>query len=188
MTTALLIYGTRTGTTAKTAELIADVLRQEGITVRIVDAKNDKVQSIKEYELIMVGSGIQMGRWTKEPEQFLRRFQHDLSSKQLALFVSCGAAHPLDDSKDPAQEQADACQKYLESKATQYALRPIALGLFGAIYDFNKMSWFFRKTMSGLKPQLEAAGHHETAANVYDTRDVSAIQKWARHLAQRLQS
>jgi len=62
------------------------------------------------------------------------------------------------------------------------------LGLFGAIYDFNKMSWFFRKTTSGLKPQLEAAGHHETAANVYDTRDVSAIQKWARHLAQRLQS
>ena len=186
MTTALLVYGTRTGTTAKTAELIANVLCQEGFTVRIVNAKNEKVQDISKYELIIVGSGIQMGRWTKEPEQFLRRFQHDLSTKQLALFVSCGAAHPLDDTKDPAQEQLEARQKYLESKATQYSLHPIALGLFGAIYDFNKMSWFFRKTMSGLKPQLEAAGFTGTAPDVYDTRDIPAIQQWSRELAQRV--
>ena len=184
MTTALIVYGTRTGTTANTAELIADVLRQEGFTVRVVNAKDEKVQSVSEYELIIVGSGIQMGRWTKEPDQFLRRFQHDLSTKKLALYVSCGAAHPLDDTKDPAQEQADACQKYLESKAMQYALHPIAMGLFGAIYDFNKMSWFFRKTMSGLKPQLEAAGYHESAPDVYDTRDVPAIKQWASELAQ----
>jgi menaquinone-dependent protoporphyrinogen oxidase len=186
MTTALLVYGTRTGTTVKTAELIANVLRQEGFTVRIINAKNEKIQSISEYELIIVGSGIQMGRWTKEPEQFLRRFQHDLSTKRLALFVSCGAAHPLDDSNDPAQEQADACKKYLESKAAKYTLHPIALGLFGAIYDFNKMSWFFRKTMSGLKPQLEAAGYHETAPDVYDTRNIPSIQQWARELTQRV--
>ena len=183
MTTALIVYGTRSGTTAKTAELIANVLRQEDFTVRVVNAKDEKVQSISEYELIIVGSGIQMARWTKEPEQFLRRFQHDLSTKPLALFVSCGAAHPFDESKDPAQVQADARQKYLEAKAIQYNLHPIAIGLFGAIYNYNKMSWFFRKTMSGLKPQLEAAGFHETAPNVHDTRDVRAIQQWARNLA-----
>jgi len=62
----------------------------------------------------------------------------------------------------------------------------IALGLFGAIYDFNKMSWFFRKTMSGLKPQLEAAGYHETAPDVYDTRNIPSIQQWARELTQRV--
>ncbi len=188
MTTAVIVYGTRYGSTAKTAELIANVLRQEGFMVRVVNAKDEKVQSIREYELIIVGSSIQMGRWTKEPEQFLRRFQPGWSTKQLALFVSCGAAHPLDDSKDHTQERANARLKYLEAKASQYTLYPIALGLFGAIYDFNTMPWFFRKTMSGLKPQLEAAGYYETAPGVYDTRDIAAIQQWARALAQHVRS
>jgi menaquinone-dependent protoporphyrinogen oxidase len=174
MTTALIVYGTRTGATAKTAELIANELRQEGLTVRVVNAKDEKVQSISEYELIIVGSSIQMGRWTKEPEQFLRRFQRDLSTKQSAFFVSCGAAHP--EASWRPQEIAEVHQKYLEAKVTQYHLHPIAMSLFGAIYDFNKISWLHRKIMSGLKPQLEAAGYAETAPGIYDTRDVPAIQ------------
>ena len=186
MTSALIVYGTRTGATAKTAELIAKELRQEGFTVRVVNAKDENVQSISEYELIIVGSSIQMGRWTKEPEQFLRRFQRDLSTKQLALFVSCGAAHP--EASWRPQERDEVYQKYLGEKATKYNLHPIALGLFGAIYDFNKISWLHRKIMSGLRPQLVAAGYPETAPGVFDTRDVPAIQQWIQDLAQRVRS
>jgi menaquinone-dependent protoporphyrinogen oxidase len=42
--------------------------------------------------LIVVGSGIQIGRWTGEPEDFLKKHQKELTSKKLALFVNCGSA------------------------------------------------------------------------------------------------
>ena len=49
MVKALIVYGTRYGATANTSEIIADVLRQEGFDVRVVDAKVDKLQSIIEF-------------------------------------------------------------------------------------------------------------------------------------------
>ena len=158
MIKALVVYGTRYGATASTSEIIADLLREERFEVRVVNAKEDKVQSISEYELIIVGSGIKMGRWTKEPEKFLKKFQKELAEKKLALFVSCGAAHPLTKGEEKTKETEDARRKYLEEKVAKYNLNPIASGLFGGVYDFNKMSWFLRKTMSGLKLRLEEAG------------------------------
>ena len=104
MTRALIVYGTRYGATADTSEVIADTLRQVGFEVRIVDAKKDKVQSISEFDLIIVGSGIQMGKWTKEPESFLKKFQNELSKKKVALFVSCGGANPLSEGEQKNKE------------------------------------------------------------------------------------
>ena len=72
MTKALIVYGTRYGATASTSEEIAEILRKEGFDVQVVNAKNDKVQDISEYELIIVGSGMQIDRWTGEAEGFLK--------------------------------------------------------------------------------------------------------------------
>jgi len=71
MVKALIVYGTRYGATADTSEVIADVFRQEGFEVRSVNAKEEKITSIDEYDLIVVGSGIRMGRWAGEPDNFL---------------------------------------------------------------------------------------------------------------------
>jgi menaquinone-dependent protoporphyrinogen oxidase len=188
MTKALIVYGTRYGATASTSEAIAEVLRQEGFDVRVVNAKKDKVQDITEYELVIVGSGIQVNRWTKEPEKFLKKFQKELAKKKVALFVCCGSTEPLDDKEEKSKVIENARTKYLEEKATKYNLQPIALGLFGGVYDFNKMSWFFRKTMLAFKPKLEEAGFKETQPGLYDTRDLNAIRNWAKEVAQMVQS
>jgi hypothetical protein len=45
------------------------------------------------------------------------------------------------------------------------------------------MSWFFRKTMSGLKPKLEEAGFKETEPGLYDLRDLNAISIWTKEVA-----
>jgi menaquinone-dependent protoporphyrinogen oxidase len=183
MVKALVVYGTRYGATADTAKVIVDVLGQEGLEVRLVNAKEDKIGSIDEYELIIVGSGIRMGRWTREPEKFLEKYQQELSGKKLALFVSCGAAHPLTEGEEKNKEIEDAHRKYLKEKADKYNLHPITLGLFGGVYDFNKMGWVFRRTMSSVKPQLEEAGFKETESGRYDTRDLEVIRGWAEKVA-----
>jgi len=182
MTKALIVYGTRYGAAASTSEDIAETLRQEGLGVNVVNAKKDKVQDITDYGLVIVGSGIQINKWTKEPEKFLGKFQKELAKKKVALFVCCGSTEPLDDKEDKATSIKNARTKYLEEKAAKYNLQPIALGLFGGVYDFNKMSWFFRKTMSAFKPKLEEAGFKETKPGVYDTRDLNAIRGWAKEV------
>ena len=184
MSKALVVYGTRTGTAATTAQEIAQTLQKHGIEAKVLNAKKEKIQSIAEYDLIVVGSGIQMGRWTDEPENFLKKFQKDLAAKKVALFVNCGsAAEKLN--PDKPEIAANAKRKYLEEKAAKYNLNCSSLGFFGAIYNFNTMSWIMRKGMENERPKL-AASYKEIEAGVYDTRDVEAIQKWAEELATKI--
>jgi menaquinone-dependent protoporphyrinogen oxidase len=188
MSKALIVYGTRYGATASTSEDVAEALRKEGLDVKVVDLKKDKVKDITEYELIIVGSGIQINRWTKEPEKFLKKFQKELAKKKVALFVCCGSTQPLDNKIDKAKSIENARTKYLEEKAAKYNLQPIALGLFGGVYNYNKVPWLFGKFMEAVKPQLEAAGVPQTEPGLYDTRDLNAIRGWAKELAKNVQS
>lgn len=188
MAKALIVYGTRYGATEMTVNEIVDVFRDEGLDVGVVNLKEDKVKDISDYELVVVGSGIKMGRWTKGPKKFLKKFQKELANKKVAFFVCCGAKYPLDEKADKEKEIEKARTKYLEEKAEKYNLKPIALGLFGGVYDFNKMGWFFRKSMSVVKPQLEAADIRQTKSGLYDTRDIEAIRGWAKEVAQKTAS
>lgn len=171
----LIVYGTRYGATEGTAEEIAKVLRDTGLDVTVVNAKSEKVKDISEYDLIIVGSGIQMAKWTGAAEKFLDRFQKELSSKKLAIFVSSGA--------QTAEETENARKQYLEEKASKYGLQPISMAVLGGVYDFNKMFFLFRKTLASLKPRLEEAGVKEVKPGLYDTRDWDAIRTWAREVS-----
>lgn len=180
MSKALVVYGTRTGTAAITAQEIVQTLQKHGIEAKVLNAKKEKIQSIAEYDLIVVGSGIQMGRWTDEPENFLKKFQKDLAAKKVALFVNCGsAAEKLN--PDKPELAANAKRKYLDEKVAKYNLNCSALGFFGAIYNFNTMSWIMKKGMENERPKL-AASYKEIESGVYDTRDKEAIQKWVEEL------
>ena len=181
---ALIVYGTRYGATASTSKEIAAIMRIEGIEVRVVNAKEEKVKDIAEYDLVIVGSGIQIFRWTSEPEDFLKKFQKELATKKVALFVSAGAAAIAEREGKP-EEVETAKKKYLQEKALKYNLQPVALDLFGGVYDFNKWPWWARKAKPMTKQQLESAGFKETNG-IYDTRDWNAIRNWTKELATRI--
>ena len=194
---ALIVYGTRFGATTGTSEEIANVLRNEGLDVRVVNVKKEKIKDISGYDLIIVGSGMMINRWTGEPEKFLKKFQKELANKRVALFVSSGA-QALIEYEGKFEEfhfggkttvltgdeaTGRARKKYLEEKAAKYNLQPFALGLFGGIWDFNHMPWWSGKAMEATRPKLEAAGFKEVKPGVYDTRDWNAIRSWAKELA-----
>ena len=132
---------------------------------------------------MIVGSGIQIHRWTSEPEDFLKKFQKQLASKKVVLFVCCGSA--TDKEKPEAAETAR--RKYLEEKAAKYNLQLVALGLFGGIYNYNKLPWFAKRAMEMDRPRVEAT-YKETEPGIYDTRDLNAIQTWAQELAKKIVS
>ncbi len=184
MSKALIIYGTRYGAAASTSEEIAKILHQEGLDVQVVNAKEEKVNYIAEYDLVVVGSGIQINKWTGEPENFLKKFQKELAKKKLALFVCCGSASQTTDAPEVAEK---AKRKYLDEKAAHYNLQPVALGFFGGVYNYNKEPWWAKKALEMDRPRVEAA-YKAIEPGIYDTRDWNAIRSWAKELAQKLQS
>jgi menaquinone-dependent protoporphyrinogen oxidase len=186
MINALIIYGTRLGTTASTSEEIASILREEGLEVRVANAKKEKVKEVSNYDLIIVGSGIAMGKWTSEAEDILKRLSKDLAGKKVALFVSCGSASPSPNTKPDTVTQAR--KSYLDDKAAQYGLTPIALGFFGPSYDYNNMPWWAGIFMNAAKKELISSGAKETKPGFYDSRDWDAIRAWARELAAKTRS
>lgn len=183
-TKILIAYSTRYGATARTAEEIAKILHQYNFDVRVVDLKKEKIKDISEFDLIIIGGGLKMGRWTGESDAFLKSFQKDLSQKKVAIFVS-SAIKSLYERQGKTEEIQNFRKQYLEDEASKYNLHSIALGLFGGVMDKNKMGFIFRRTLAPLIKQFEEAGFKETSPGLIDTRDYEEIRRWAEYLAQR---
>jgi len=62
MSKGLIAYGTRYGAAANTSQEIATVLRKEGVDVKVVNTKEERMRDITDYDLVVVGSGIQINK------------------------------------------------------------------------------------------------------------------------------
>lgn len=176
------MYGTRYGATKGVSEEIARVFQEENFDVKVVNAKEEKVKSISDYELVVVGSGVACGRWVNEAEDFLKKFQRDLEHKKLALFVS--SVSPIAEREGNTEEVAKTRKVALDDKVSKYRLKPVSLGFFGGVIDFNRMSFLTRKGMeAAFKSPLQKHGFKETESGSFDLRDWDEIRSWAKELA-----
>lgn len=182
---AIIAYGTRYGATASTSEEIGKVLREEGFEVRVVNLKKEKVKDISDYDLVIVGSGMKIMRWTGEAEKFLKKFQKELRQKKSVIFISSGAQAVFKHDGN-IEEMENARQKYLVEKAEKYRLEPLLMEIFGGVWDYNKMGRIFSKAMTPFKMKLEEAGFQEKEPGVYDTRDWEEIRTWTKELAEKV--
>lgn len=81
MTSALIVYGIRYRATITTSEAIARVLRSRGIDTKVSRARDVSGRDVEEGDLIVVGSGIRIDRWTGEADRFLARNRIELAKK-----------------------------------------------------------------------------------------------------------
>ena len=172
---ALIVYGTRWGGTAGVAERIGDTLRREGYTVDVADAK-DHPPSPDAYGLVVVGSGISAGRWTKEATNYLKKNNVALRERRTALFASCRAG-----GKEELREQGR--QDYLVKVAEKHGLSPVAYGLFGGLIDFTKSHGLLGNIMLNVaKKDLREKG--VDTSKPYDFRDWTQIEAWTQEIAE----
>jgi menaquinone-dependent protoporphyrinogen IX oxidase len=136
--------------------------------------------------LVAVGSGIVCNRWVNEVEDFLKKFRKELAHKKLALFVS--SVTPIAEKEGNIEEVAKTRKAALEDKVSKYGLKPITMGLFGGIIDFNRMGFLTRKGMeAAFKLPLQKHGFKETKPGAYDLHDWDEIRSWAKELAKKSQ-
>ena len=128
---------------------------------------------------------MQMAQWTGAAENFLKKYQKELAKMKVAIFVSSAAEAMLKFDKNDA-ELEKARKSYLDDKAALYGLNPVSMVIFGGVWDYNKMNFIFKKTMSPFKIKIEEAGFKEVSPGLYDTRDWEVIRNWAKEMAVRV--
>jgi menaquinone-dependent protoporphyrinogen oxidase len=129
---------------------------------------------VTEYDLVIVGSGILAGKWTKNTLGFLKDNEVALAEKNVAFFVSCG------DAFDP-EKREKAHENYLVKVANQIpSIKPLKMGLFGGVYNPEKYVFGLKHMMKYKSRYLKTVG--ADLNQKYDMRDWDQIQNWTQEL------
>ncbi|TQK50020.1 menaquinone-dependent protoporphyrinogen oxidase [Streptomyces sp. SLBN-118] len=82
----LVAYGTKNGSTAEIAGVIADALEGEGLRSEARPAA--EVRDVPEYDAVVLGGALYAGRWHRDAVRFARRHEHALAERPVWLFSS----------------------------------------------------------------------------------------------------
>jgi len=103
MAGVLIVYYSRTGNTKKMAELIAEGVKREGLTVTVKDVKEVSASELLKYEAIVFGSPTYYGTMAAEIKKLLDdsvKFHGKLDGKIGAAFASSANIGGGNDSHD----------------------------------------------------------------------------------------
>jgi len=173
----LICYGSRYGTTTEVVQEMSKTAEKLGVKVDTVFLKKEQLPSpLDNYDLVIIGSGIQAGRWTKEPLEFIKKNLDRLSKTKVALFVVSGyAGNP--EKRDEAQTL------YLDNIAKEYSgLSPVSNALIGGVFEFNKYNFAVRTLVKKIVRSQFPPGE-EIPAKI-DFRDWDEIRGWITELIQ----
>jgi menaquinone-dependent protoporphyrinogen oxidase len=171
---ALVAFGTRYGSTERVAKEIAAVLSSKGIAAEVLDLRSRKKETVSSYELVVVGSGIKVGSWSKEAQRFLDENRDDLKGKRVALFACCG------DVEFKKEQAAEWKRKYVTEVGTKYGIEPTSTALFGGVLDFEQYGFLVKAILKSAKKTIEERG--ADPSKPYDFRNWEEIREWAASL------
>lgn len=151
MSRVLVAYASKRGSTEEVARAVGSTIRRAGHHVDVRRAKT--ATDVGQYDAVVVGGSIYMGRWHGDARAFLRRHRDELSRQQLAVF----AMGPL------TLEDSDVAgsRRQLDHALAQIGVRPALVAIFGGVVDPEKLRFPFNRM-------------RET-----DARDWEAIERWA---------
>lgn len=175
----LIVFASRFGSTDEIAHEIAEELEKHKIHTEILNLRDGvKIPSLEEFDGIIVGSGIKMGRWAKESLKFLKQNHIALNRKVLGLFVSSGeAANP--------KTHAETREKYLEKVMERTGVKADMIEAFGGIFDFSSTSpysFLEKKIIQKLAKSIEG-GIIMDEDKLNDFRNWELIRNWANNFS-----
>lgn len=127
----LIAYASKHGCTERCAEKLAQGL---GDKVELYDLKSGKSIELSQYDKVIIGSSVYVGKVQKEATEFCTKNLDVLGSKKIGLFI-CGS------------QEGEALKLELDSAYPQeLQAKAIAIDCFGGEFTFSKMN-FMEKTI-----------------------------------------
>jgi menaquinone-dependent protoporphyrinogen oxidase len=156
----LVLYATKTGSTAEVAQVIADEFVILGSSVNVYNVK--EAPAPNGYSAVVIGSSIRYGGWQKEALHYLKTHKVPLAKIPVAYF-NCGIFTASADTAKKAQ-----AQNY--NDAAKAIIKPVADTFFAGKIDYGKLNFVERNLSKAIKiPEG-------------DKRDFAAIRAWARRI------
>jgi len=128
----IIIYATKYGSVEKAARILKEKLGGE---VALVNLMKEKAPSFSEYDRIVLGGSVYVGKVQKELTAYINNNLPELLKRKIGLFV-CAAQEP-----EVVKQELEAAypqELYLHAEATAH---------LGYEFDFSKMS-FVDKTVT----------------------------------------
>jgi menaquinone-dependent protoporphyrinogen oxidase len=154
--TTLIAYATKHDSTHQVAELVADVLRDDGLDVDVRPAS--AVTDVEPYDVVMIGGALYMGRWHRDARRLLSHHRAALAERPVFVF-GMGPLEMVDEQIADSRKQLD----HALSKVPE--VKPIGVAIFGGVVDPEKLHFPFNHMPAG------------------DARDLDAIRGWAHAVA-----
>jgi menaquinone-dependent protoporphyrinogen oxidase len=161
MSSVLVGYATKYGSTQGVAEAIAETLRESGLEVDLQPLR--EVRDLEGYSAVVLGAPLMASHFHKDAQGFLKKHRQALTERPVAVF----ALGPVHDPHDEKEWQSSRGQ--LDKQMADFSwLTPAAVELFGGKWDPASLPF----------PLNRLAGK-EPATYI---RDWAAIRAWAADL------
>ena len=158
MTSALVAYASKHGSTREVAERVAEVMRRSGLDVDVMPASN--VGHLRGYDTVVLGGALYTGRLHKDARSFLARHRDPLSVRSVAVFAMGPRTNEPSDVAGSRAQLDRALAKTPE-------IEPVSVAIFGGVVDPDKLRFPFNRMPAS------------------DARDWPAIEAWAAGLTVR---
>ena len=140
MTRALIAYASKYGSVEEVARYVGAVLRDRGASCAVAPVGD--VEDVYTYDLVVLGTGLYMGRMHRDARRFLRRNHEAFEHMPFAVF----AMGPLSDE----EAEKEKVRPQLEKALNRYpALDPSPIAIFGGVIDPETLSFPFNHMPAG---------------------------------------
>lgn len=143
----LIAYATRNGTTRECAEMLAELLKNQEVTLVRVGHGGEAMPSVEDYDVVVFGSSIRMAKIDKALSEYLRKNTDMLSGRRCAYFLCCGFT--------------DCFEDYLYKNIPERLIKNAeAVSCFGGSLDKNRAKGFDRMIISAVRSEILGGGQN----------------------------
>ena len=175
MARILVVYGTTEGQTAKIADVVADALRAAGHDAEAVDVGRIGDTLPRDYDGVVVGASIHMGKHDKHVVQLVRK-NLDLLERLPSAFFSVSLA---------AHGDTQEAEGYVDRFEDETGWRPARVALFSGALLYTQYGFVKRHLMRKIaKDKPGELGLDTSRDYVYTEWD--AVQRFAEHFAEQV--
>lgn len=175
MSRILVVYASHFGQTRKIAFKVAEQLRARGHEVEVGDVHSglNKLPPPADYDAVVAGSRVEMGRHAPELCTYLRDNADALREIPTAVFSVCMAAARAKTGPDP--------NGYLRALFDDIGWHPTRWVSFAGGLPYRKYGWLLRLVMRQIS---RSAGHTTDTSQNHEFTNWHAVRRFADEVAE----